>query len=835
MKKILIITGIVVVLLVTALAVIPLFFKSTLLEKTKTVLNQHINAEVEFADLRLSLLRNFPKVTVGLTDLVVTGKGEFREDTLFTAPALHAKTGLGQLFHPGNMNIGEIVLKRPQLKLVVGETGDVNWDLVLETKPEVPADTMESALELELDKIDISDALFVYDDRELDMLLRFEGINIGISGNMYGTAAELLAEGNAANFLLAYKGTSYISHTTLETKTRLGIDYEKMDIAIRENELFVNRLPMEVTGMIQMPGDSMYFDLQVATKNSGFENFLALIPPDYESYLEDMETAGTASIDGSVKGIYYEDAYPALNLNLEVREGIVRYAGLPGEIKKISAGISVNKPQGVLDLMRIAIKNAHAEVKNNPVDLSLTLEKPFSDPFFNGSLTGKLNFDELKDVLPLDSVNLSGTVDADLAVNGNYSAIEKEQYNKIKSDGRISLNGIVYDSPDLTQAIIIPGGEMLFSPEAVTLSGFGVRIGKSDFNLQGNILNYLPYFINDGVLTGNLQLNSSLVNLNELLRLQVEEETAASAAGSDSRDNQPEEEEATLAFNVPQNVDITFRSAIDRVVFGRLPLTDVQGTITARKGKLSLDGLNMHTLDGGISLTGSYENTPEDQPLFDFGVDILQVDLPTAYKTLAGIQKMVPVAGQSQGKFSSSLEVRGNLSPQLGLMAPTVDGSGSISTKNLEIKHSSLFNQLKGILKAEMLNDVKVDDFNAMVEITDGTIALKPFSTRVAGQETTIYGEINTENLLDMRLDFNVQRDAFGPDIENILSILPGEERIGQLPASVLLKGPVKQPEVKINLDDARKKIAEEVKKSTRDDLQKSIEKMGEGLKKIFK
>jgi hypothetical protein len=38
----------------------------------------------------------------------------------------------------------------------------------------------------------------------------------------------------------------------------LEIDYEKMDITIRENELFVNRLPLEVTGLIQMPSDTMY-------------------------------------------------------------------------------------------------------------------------------------------------------------------------------------------------------------------------------------------------------------------------------------------------------------------------------------------------------------------------------------------------------------------------------------------------------------------------------------------------------------------------------------------------------------------------------------------------
>ena len=62
-----------------------------------------------------------------------------------------------------------------------------------------------------------------------------------------------------------------------------------MDISIIENELLINRLPMQVTGLIQMPSDSTFFDLTMKTKDSGFENFLALVPPGYEDYLKKIK------------------------------------------------------------------------------------------------------------------------------------------------------------------------------------------------------------------------------------------------------------------------------------------------------------------------------------------------------------------------------------------------------------------------------------------------------------------------------------------------------------------------------------------------------------------
>ncbi len=838
MKKIFIVIGIVVALLVATMAAIPLFFKQTLLEKTKIVINKHVNAEVEFADLKLSLFKSFPKVSLELVDVQVVGKGEFANDTLFAAPSLRTKTPLRQLFGKGNIGIEEILIKRPVLKLVVGETGNVNWDLVADSgsleEVATASDTDEGGMVFQLDKIGISNADFIYEDREADILFRLDDINIGISGEMYGTEAQLIAEGAAAQMLMSYAGVNYITNTSVETRTKLNVDYDVMDIEIQENELLVNRLPLVVLGMIQMPDDTMRFDLHLKTKESGFDNFLALIPPDYEEYLNEITANGTATISGTVKGNYFDDDYPAFDLKIDVNNGNLRYADLPEEIKNISADMSVTKPQGILDFTEVNIRKAHAEVKNSPVDFRLALKNLMTDLHFDGAFIGKVNFNELKDALPLDSVNISGIIDADLKVKGNYSAIDKEEYDKIQSEGTVNLTNFLYESPELTQQVKVPAGKLTFSPKAVNLSGLNINIGQSDFRLSGNVTNYLNYLFKEGTLAGNLQLNSAQIDLNELLRLQVAKEEEQSQKAEASKKSEDKSEEV-LVFDVPANVDFTFQSDIQRVIFERMPITDVKGLITARNGKLVLDGLNMRMLDGGLKLSGSYENTAENKPLFDFSFDLSDIDIPRAYQTLLSVQRMIPIAGNSQGKFNTSLKVNGQLSPDFGILASSVDGSGLFNTKNLQIIESPLFSQLKGLLKSEKLNNVKIDDFRAFVEVEKGTIKLKPFSTKVAGQETTISGNLNVENLIDMRLDFNVERDAFGNDIQKILGVLPGQERIQLIPASVVIKGPVGKPEVKIDLEEARKTITNEVKKSTQENLQESINKIGEGLKKLIK
>jgi uncharacterized protein involved in outer membrane biogenesis len=830
MKRILIITGIFIAVVILLLAAIPLFFRQTLIEKTKTTINKNVNADVEFSDLKLSLLRNFPKFTLTLTDVLVTGKGEFQSDTLVSVPSLQARTSLYQLINKESIGIQEIILESPYLNLIVSGTGNVNWDIAIEGEPE-PEEEETEAMELNLDHIEVQDAKFIYNDREVNMLLILEDINIGIAGKMYGTAASLRAEGKSDQVTLIYDSIRYISGVSIETNSLLDIDYETMDISIEENELFINRLPMEVTGMIKIPGDTMFFDMQLKTKESGFDNFLALIPPEYEEYLDNIETGGTAAIKGSIDGWYFEEEYPSVDLSLDVQGGSLHYEGLPEDIKNISADVSVTKPQGVFDLLGISVRKAHAEVKNNPVDMTLLLRNLLSDPYFDGTFTGNVNFNDLKDAIPLDSVNIAGIIDADIVVKGNYSSIENEQYNKITSEGSATLKDFVYESPQLTRQILIPGGRMEFTPRAVNLTGLNVKAGESDFNFEGYINDYLDYLLSNGTLSGNLDLTSRLVNMNELLRLQVDKKSTES---QEDIDEDMEKEEEKLVFDVPGNINFTFNSKIEKVLFDNLQITDVTGLITVRNGKIELEGLNMNMLDGEMALTGSYENTQEDKPLFDFGLEMTKFDIPEAFRTIGGIRNMLPVAGHSQGKLSSILQVKGQLNPRLNLLSSTINGSGLISTESLNIIKSPVFNQLSGLLKPEILDSVKVQDFSANLEIVDGGIDLKPFNTKIAGQETIIKGNISAQNIVDMQMEFNVEREAFGNDIQNILNALPGEQNINSIPATVVIKGPVKDPAISINLEEARKKITEEVKKSTREDIQKSLNKLGEGLKKLF-
>jgi len=838
MKKTILIIVVILVVFVGAILIIPIFFKQNLLDATKSTINKYINAEVEFADMKLSLFQNFPKATLEFNDVLIIGENEFKNDTLLNVSTARLTMSLASLFKKSGISIDYITLDKPQLKLAVNEAGNANWDLMKSSDSSEPKSSnqpkaTDNSFKLRLDKIEINDASFLYRDKLAKMAVDFTGINFDVVGEMYGTTTELVADGKVDDFNMNYSGVDYISNTSLETKMVLNVDYETMKISIVENELFVNNLALELIGNMKIPSDSTFFDLQLKTKKSDFKNFLELVPAHYNSYLKDIKTSGSASVTGKLNGFLFDENYPAFSLSLDITDGVFQYEDFPESIKNIKADVDISKPQGELNLTEIKVNDAHLEIKNSPVDLTLTMNNLVADPWFDGAFVGKVNFDHLKDVLPLDSVNIAGLVDANLFVKGNYSAIENEEYDKIKSDGIVLLDNFVYDSPKLSQRVFVPKGQLDFSPENINLSEFKIKVGQSDFNLSGKVFNYLNYFLKDGTLKGNLELVSNFINLNELLRLQIAENKSVATSKKETSDNAQTNSESkeVLAFNIPENLDITFRSHIKKAVFDQLPISNIKGLITARNGKLFLNGLNMQLLDGELYVNGSYKNTVQNRPFVDFGFNAVNIDIPLAYKSLSGIRSMIPVAGNSRGRFSSEIKMRGQLTPDHKFIPASINGSGQFSTKNLQIIESPIFNQLRSILKPEKLVNVKIDDFKANFNMDNGNIQLKPFKTKVAGQETSIKGALSVENLLNMRLDFIVKRDAFGSDIQNILSLIPGNQNIKELPAGVIITGPVGNPETKMDLSETRKTITN----ATKDDIQKTINDIGSGLRKLFK
>jgi hypothetical protein len=250
---------------------------------------------------------------------------------------------------------------------------------------------------------------------------------------------------------------------------------------------------------------------------------------------------------------------------------------------------------------------------------------------------------------------------------------------------------------------------------------------------------------------------------------------------------------------------------------------------------MDLTNLTMDMLQGKLAINGSYTSNKENKPLFDFKLNMENIDLPTAYQSLSTMRHYLPIAAKSQGKISTQFGLSGGMNEKMKIVPTSLNGLGVFNTQNLMIIDSPVFDQIRGIIKREKLKNVKIDDFTAKFQFENGQLKMNPFKTNIADQQATIYGTLSAAREINLNLDFVVNREDLGADINKGLDILPGSQNIKLIDASVILKGSLTKPEISLDLSKARAQIEQQVKKASVEELKGSVKKIGDELKKLFK
>src|SRR5690554_4835775 len=114
MKKLLKILVITLVVMFLILLILPFAFKGKIIEIIKTEANKSIRAKVEFEDVNLSLIRNFPNLAVGIEHLSIAGVEEFEGDTLASMDKLSLVVDIMTVIKGDNIRVKKIDLNRPR-------------------------------------------------------------------------------------------------------------------------------------------------------------------------------------------------------------------------------------------------------------------------------------------------------------------------------------------------------------------------------------------------------------------------------------------------------------------------------------------------------------------------------------------------------------------------------------------------------------------------------------------------------------------------------------------------------------------------------------------------
>ena len=745
MKKALKIAGITVGVILILLLVLPFAFQGKIEKIVKQEGNKMLNAQFDFSALNISLLRNFPSASVTLEDFYLKGTGAFENDTLIQAGELTAAVNLFSLFGDSGYDISKIIIEDTKVKAIVLEDGKPNWDVM---KASAEEDTVQetsaesSPFRIKLKRLSVKDLSVSYDDRQAGMYAAIENLRATCSGD-FGSERTLV-DLELKTPALTYRtgGVPFLNRAALEADMNVDADLVNNKFTLQDNSISLNAIKLNIDGWAAMQKDGVGMDIKLNTNEVGFKELLSLIPAIYAKDFQDLKTDGKASLTAFAKGTLTQEQMPQFEVALNVENAMFRYPSLPAGVDGINISATVKNPGGNIDATEVTINPFDFTLAGNPFSLKAIVKTPTSDPDLQATAKGTLDLGKIKDVYPLEDMSFNGTIQADMNLAGKLSYIEKEQYDKMKAEGSIRLNGMRLNMKDLP-TVDIQRSTFSFSPRYLQLSETTVNIGNNDVTLDSRFENYLGYALKGSTLKGSLNISSNHLNLNDFMSTDTTAVQAQATADTTATTS------STGAIRIPENLDFNMQANLKEVLFDKMKLENVNGTLLVKNGTIDMRNLSFNTMGGSITANGTYSAPKASQPHLNAGFDMKNIGFAQAYQELGLVQQLAPIFKGLKGNFSGNLQIDTPLDENMSPVMQKVQGSGNLSTKDLSLSGVKFIDQVADIVKRPSMKEIEVKDLNLGFEIKDGRVNTQPFDLKLGDYTMNLSGSTGLDQTID--------------------------------------------------------------------------------------
>ena len=831
MKKFFKIFGIIVLVLILLLVSIPFLFKNTIKEKIMEKVNESVNAQISFTDFSLSVFKNFPNATVELEGLKVINNAPFAGDTLAYVGNFSAKVNLKDILFKEDKDPYKLLgfsLSNAVVNVHMNEEGKGNFDIAKSTSD--TTDEEPNNFSLDLKEYSIENLRFTFRDDTSKMSVILDSLYHKGKGNFANQVLDLETT-TATKVSFASDGTAFLRNNVVTLDAVLGIDLNQQKYTLKDNALKLNALELNFDGFVQLLEDGQLYNLSFKTPKTTFKNFLDLIPAAYTKSIEGVQTTGEFTINGKVDGKYTPTTIPKLDIRMLSNNASFKYPSLPKSVKNIDIDVKIGNETEKLEDTYVNINRFAFTIDQDAFSVKALLRNLTKNMLVNADLKGVINLENIQKAYPVKmDLDLKGILKADISTAFDMALVEKKAYERIQNSGHASLEKFVYSGAGFLQPFHINKAGISFNNAKIELTELDAKTGKTDFNIKGTLENFYGFTLRNEVLKGNFTLASNHIDVGDFMQT----DTPAETPKQDKQEEKPKEtkpaSKANASIKIPAFLDCSLDAKAKSVLYDKLNLTNVSGKLIIKDEKVSLQNLQTDIFGGKTAVTGSV-STKGDTSTFSVDLDMNKLNVMESFSQIEMLKKIMPIAKVVEGFFSSKINVKGKLTPELTPDINSISGSLSAALLDSHVKEASpLVSALDAQFNQLNLSKLNLKDLKANVTFENGRVVVKPFAIKWNGSTINVAGTHGFDQTMDYKLTFNVPAKMLGQDASALLAKLTvtEQQKLGDIPVNVNMGGNFTKPQVSTDMKQVVNNLALQVAKAQANQLtDKVMDKVG--------
>lgn len=410
----------------------------------------------------------------------------------------------------------------------------------------------------------------------------------------------------------------------------------------------------------------------------------------------------------------------------------------------------------------------------------------------------------------------------DLSINGRISSVENANIQKINTVGQLVATNVIYDNSDNPNPINIKKGQLNFTENTVKIPVMDLTSGKSNIVLTGSANNLLGYVFNNQVLTGDLTVTSTRLDVGDFMEASTQETTST-----------------TESFDLPENIAVDIVYDIAEFQYTDHLFTAIKGSGNIADKALNIKQLSTDCLDGQVILSGIFNTTDPTKPLADLNLIVQSLNIQKAFTNFETLRKLVPVVERIKGKFSSTIKVKTELLSDLSPNLSNITCQGIMDLFDCDVEGLQAMNDIGNKLDiSSFKKPFKLKDLLMSFSIKDGKIEVNPFTVPVGESTLNMFGYSKLDNSINFDGLLSIPKKLYEANQNKFKTYIPKNQLSGldsfewsDLQFDVSIIGTYKKPIVKLDYKSTKKRVIDNVKdqvKSRLDDQKAELKKQAE-------
>lgn len=691
-------------------------YKKEILAKINEKIGESFNGEVQIGDLEITLLHDFPNISLSLKDIYLRGpRYQFYKREFLRAEMIDLNVRPFRLLRK-QVSIKSINVVNGEVFIFRAKDGYMNLDVF---KKKTSSDTVRSENDsprfINFDEMNFRNVKIDFQDslKGKSFGATFERVSNHLISTDTSVHCHVKGEIDFVGLMFNAAKGSFLENRKTDAELNVEFFYPSKRLVIEPSTLALEKSTINLSGALQffLPGGN--FEINIQSDKLDFQEGLEVVNTQLRTSLSKFLINKPVVIDVHLKGDMGPGVTPSVDVSFALQ----------------NCNVTWNK----LSLRKTSLKGSFTNHKNNEVrfddrNSEVTLDSVTGIikalPF-----TGSANFYDLTDPF----LNLNVTFDSDLRkVNANVDTtrikfIAGHFISKVKFQGKLNEyfdDAVTRYHGKLQGETIVKGGKLAyrtknivfdsiqaafkFTEKEFTIKGIKMRMNKNPISLSGSVTGFIPFFLvpeKQGKVL--LSIYSPSLDFTGVVTQKVK----IVDTGKNARDKK---RVSDLLDQIYEKVEFDLNFKIDKLKSNDIYGTEIAGNVLLAGNTLKTNDMKMSMAGGTVEFSSTVYNLEDDVNPFTLNALVRHADIKKFFKMFNNFKQNTIRSEHMEGRINANIDVTAAIDNNFDVMMPRLKGHVAFNVKQGRISDFPPLENMSNLLfKKRDFTDVRFDEIMA--------------------------------------------------------------------------------------------------------------------------